>query len=117
MAVTQNQAGAGNAGKSGLAGQRARVKLERAARVATEQSAQDAPLTIVPDRTAAVLAQLQTIIDTTNRVVTYSHHADGRIKNPRMALASIEALRKSLETALSSPLKKSAFRRTGLFEG
>jgi hypothetical protein len=78
------------------------AQVEMAARVAVDAAApaHDAPLTLVSGGTAIALERVQKIIGTIERVMTYSHHADGRIRNPRVALASAEALRKTLETAL-----------------
>lgn len=76
------------------------AQVERAAQAAIKAPALGASFTLLPEGAAAALDRLQTMIETTNRVLDYSLHADGRIKNPRMVLASVEATRKALETTL-----------------
>ena len=60
------------------------AQVEISARVPIDPAApaHDAPLTLVPGGTAAALERVQKIIGTVERVMTYSHHADGRIRNP-----------------------------------
>ena len=48
----------------------------------------------------AVMGKLERAIDTVEHCITYSYGENGRVRNPRMALASADTLRKCLETAL-----------------
>lgn len=69
----------------------------------TELQEIDASISVVsmmPGRAQEALDHLQRTIDTCNRVLTYCHAPDGRVRNPRMALQSADALRRCLETAL-----------------
>ena len=48
----------------------------------------------------AVMARLERATETVEKCITYSFGDNGKVRNPRMALASADALRKCLETAL-----------------
>ena len=63
-------------------------------------AAAPAGLSMVPDAARGVLAQLQTIQDTCNKVLQASLAPDGRMRNARQAIQAVEALRRTLETAL-----------------
>lgn len=59
-----------------------------------------AGVALVPDAARGVLAHLDTVIGTCSNVLALSYGPDGKMRNARMALASADMLRRTLETAL-----------------
>ena len=94
----------------------AREALERPAKPVpgTPQSAQTTPERVEPAASAspqaepaclsigggdALHAQIQTLLGSANRVLANCYAADGKVRNPRMMLAAIDAARRLVETA------------------
>lgn len=55
---------------------------------------------VAPRGIGLVMNKIERAIDVVDQCISYSYGADGKLRNPRMALAASDGLRRCLETAL-----------------